>query len=309
MSKNFESIGKLFMRKKASVVIGCLVLMGIIGYIWLAKKAETFFFYPDSVDYGSSPAQQNFQFETLTIESSDGIQLNGWLVPAVINEAGQQNATQAKGTVIHVHGNAANITNHWSFIAWLPSQGYNVLTFDYRGYGQSDPVQPTIKGLYEDTTATIHYALNRSDLKNMPIFMLGQSLGGNNTLAALAKMPLESRERICAAVIDSTFYSYSSIASDKVSGAGILLSNAYSANKSLEVLDDLSMLFLHGMADRIIPYQHSEQLYALQSENRTLVLVEGADHLAALYRPMFGERYINEVTQYLDAERQKCVQK
>lgn len=297
------------MRKKASVVIGCLVLVGIIGYVWLAKKAETFFFYPDSVDYGSSPSQQNFQFETITIQSSDGIRLNGWFVPAVINEAGQQDAVQAKGTVIHVHGNAANITNHWSFISWLPSEGYNVLTFDYRGYGQSDAIEPTIKGLYEDTTAAIHYVLSRSDIKNMPVFMLGQSLGGNNTLAALAKMPLESRKRICAAVIDSTFYSYSSIASDKVSGAGILLGNEYSANRSLEVLSDLPMLFLHGKVDRIIPYQHSEQLYNLQTGNGTLVLVEGADHLAALYRPMFGERYINEVAQYLDAERQKCMQK
>lgn len=297
------------MRKKIAVIVGCLVLMGVIGYVWLAQKAETFFFYPDNVDYGSSPSLQNFQFETITIQSSDGIQLNGWFVPAVINEEGIQDAKLAKGTVIHVHGNAANITNHWSFISWLPSQGYNVLTFDYRGYGQSDAIQPTIKGLYEDTAAVINDVLNRNDLKDVPIFMLGQSLGGNNTLAALAKMPPEDRKMICAAVIDSTFYSYSRIASDKVSGAGILLGDKYSANESLAVLSDLPILFLHGKADRIIPYQHSEQLYALQSDNRALVLVEGADHLAALYRPIFGERYINEMTQYLDAERQKCVSK
>lgn len=297
------------MYKRIGSIICVLAVIAVIGYVLLVKKAESFFFYPDSVDYGLSPVQQNLQFETLMIESSDGIQLNGWFVPAVINEAGKQNAAQAKGTVIHVHGNAANITNHWSFISWLPSQGYNVLTFDYRGYGQSDLVQPTIKGLYEDTTAVIHYILNRSDLKNMPVFMLGQSLGGNNALAALAKIPPKLRERICAAVIDSTFYSYSSIANDKLSGGGILLSNEYSANQSLAILTELSILFLHGKADRIIPYQHSEQLYDLQLENRSLVLVEGADHLAALYRPMFGERYINEVAQYLDSERQKCVQK
>ncbi|GAA5095737.1 alpha/beta hydrolase [Wohlfahrtiimonas larvae] len=296
------------MCKKIGVMIGGLVLI-IISYIWLIKKAESYFFYPDDIDYGLSPTQQNLQFEVVNISSINGIQLNGWFVPAVINEAGGQDATQAKGTVIHVHGNAANITNHWSFISWLPSQGYNVLTFDYRSYGQSDAIEPTIKGLYEDTNAVIHYVLNRSDLENMPVFMLGQSLGGNNTLAALAKMSPKSRERICAAVIDSTFYSYSLIANDKVSGAGILLANEYSANVSLSVLSDLPILFLHGKKDRIIPYQHSEQLYALQTDNRALLLVEGADHLAALYRPIFGERYINEVARYLDLERQKCVQK
>ena len=147
------------------------------------------------------------------------MQLNGWFVPAVSNEERMQDAKLAKGTVIHVHGNAANITSHWSLISWLPKAGYNILTFDYRGYGKSDPILPTIEGLYKDTTSVMNYALNREDIQASNIFVLGQSLGGNNALAALAKMPLAQKNKICSAVIDSTFYSYSAITNDKLSGS------------------------------------------------------------------------------------------
>lgn len=294
--------------KKIVIISGILAVL-LFCSILLKDKAESLFFYPDSVDYGGAPVQQDLEFEIVTIESSDGVQLNGWFVPAVINEERMQDAKLAKGTVIHVHGNAANITSHWSLISWLPKAGYNVLTFDYRGYGQSDPILPTIEGLYKDTTAVMNYALNREDIQASNIFVLGQSLGGNNALAALAKMPLAQKNKICSAVIDSTFYSYSAIANDKLSGSGILLGNEYSANNSLVELHDLPILFLHGKADQVIPYQHSEQLYALQVEKRRLILAEGAHHITALYQPAFGDQYTNQIIEFLVDSSKSCYPK
>lgn len=43
----------------------------------------------------------------------------------------------ARGTVLHFHGNAANISNHVLQVEWLPDRGFNLLVFDYRGYGIS----------------------------------------------------------------------------------------------------------------------------------------------------------------------------
>lgn len=292
---------------KLVVFIGCLIVVLGIGYVWLSKKAESFFFYPDSVDYGASPIDEKLAFETVQFESADKVKLHGWFVPAVINEQGEQNAMLAKGTVIQVHGNAANITNHWSFVSWLPSLGYNVFVFDYRGYGQSENIQPTIKGLYEDTQVAILYVVNRKDINNEQLFILGQSLGGNNSLAALAGLPQIDQDKICAMVIDSTFYSYSAIANDKLKGSGVLVGNKYSANHSLEKLRSIPILFLHGKVDRIIPYQHTEQLYGLGKENRSMVLIEGADHLAALYQPIFGTKYTDQVIKFFDENLKKCI--
>lgn len=122
-------------------------------------------------------------------------------------------------------------------------------------------------------------------------------------------MPVEQQKKICSAVIDSTFYSYSAITNDKLSGSGILLGNEYSANNSLMKLRNLPILFLHGKADQVIPFHHSEQLYALQKDNRSLILIEGANHLSALYQPAFGEQYINQVLEFLKSSAENCLPK
>ena len=46
-------------------------------------------------------------------------------------------SVKRKATVLHLHGNAANISNHLPLVAWLPARGYNVLMIDYRGFGRS----------------------------------------------------------------------------------------------------------------------------------------------------------------------------
>ena len=55
----------------------------------------------------------------------------------------------------------------------------------YRGYGQSEG-RPSREGLYEDSVAALQYVKGRGDLEQDRLFVLGQSIGGANALAALA---------------------------------------------------------------------------------------------------------------------------
>lgn len=48
-------------------------------------------------------------------------------------------------------------------VTWLPIEGYNVFTFDYRGYGQSEGT-PDRKGIFQDSTAAIKYIKSRKDI-------------------------------------------------------------------------------------------------------------------------------------------------
>ncbi|HUN82536.1 MAG TPA: alpha/beta hydrolase, partial [Phycisphaerae bacterium] len=85
------------------------------------------FYYPDRRVHGD-PAEHGLKYEDVYFAAPDGVRLHGWFFPAT---------KPATGTVLHIHGNAANVSAHYEFIRWLPAAGYNVLTFDYRGYGQS----------------------------------------------------------------------------------------------------------------------------------------------------------------------------
>lgn len=276
-------------KQRLYTTLALLLVVMIVVCIFLPGCAQSLFYYPDQKDYGSSPARQNLSYEDVTFSSTNGAQLHGWFVPAGNGLTTQQ----AKGTVIQVHGNAGNLTGHWSFIEWLPAYGYNVFAFDYQGYGQSEG-KPNPKKLFEDTQSAIDYVRVREDIDPQKLLIIGQSLGGNNSIAAVGS---GNKQGICAMVIDSTFYSYASIANDKLPGAGILTNNHYSANKFVKAIAPIPLLFIHGKKDDIIPYKHSQRLFDLANEPKELVLIENGVHISALLE-MHGNVYKDLVDKF-----------
>src|SRR5512145_1917489 len=130
------------------------------------------FYYPDQEVY-DTPDRHGLKYEDVTFPSRDGTSLSGWFIPAV---------GPPKGTVVHFHGNAQNMTSHFGFVSWLPSRGFNLFVFDYRGYGKSAG-RPERQGIYEDSLAALDYIATRPGIDHDRLVVLGQSLGGANAIA------------------------------------------------------------------------------------------------------------------------------
>lgn len=223
---------------------------------------------------------RGMKYESARFPSSDGTPLTGWWLPA--NEP-------SKGTVIHFHGNAQNMSTHVRFADWLPAEGYNLFVFDYRGYGMSGGV-PTRRGLTADGVAALEWVASRPEVDSDSLFVWGQSLGGTVALQALARSEIPVR----AVLIDSTFYSHTRVAAEKLRELPWFLSwirlmrpllftpghDAYSALKTL----DHPVSFLHGELDPVIPYHHSLLLYETARNPRHLWIIPNAGHCDAVLR-------------------------
>lgn len=266
----------------------CLLLLGGLA---MSGCAAQFFYYPDHTHYGS-PADDGLRYEPVTFASRDGTRLSGWFVPA----SDRADPRTAKGTVVHFHGNAQNMSAHWGFVSWLPARGFNVFVFDYRGYGDSAG-KPAPKGVFEDALSALDHVRARPDVDPSRLLVLGQSLGGTNAIAAVGS---GNRAGVRALVIESTFRSYSAIAHEKVPGAGWLMSDRYSADRYVAAIAPIPILFLHGTADPVVPYHHSQELHALAREPKYLVTVLRGQHLEAL-TPSFGEQYRDRVVDFFEA--------
>jgi fermentation-respiration switch protein FrsA (DUF1100 family) len=267
------------------------LLVALAAVLALTGCVQSAFYQPDRVLY-DTPRRLGLKFEQVVFPSKDGTRLAGWFIPA----RGYADPRRAKGTVIHFHGNAQNMSAHWQFVDWLPERGYNLFVFDYRGYGASEG-SPEPKGVFEDSNAALNYLRARPDVDAARLLVFGQSLGGNNAIAVVGS---GNRDGVKAVAIEATFFSYSAIASDKLIGAGVLADDTYSAERFVAALSPLPLLLLHGTADPVIPYAHAERLFAKAAEPKRLIRIEGARHTEA-FAVRYGERYRQQVVDFFDA--------
>ncbi len=240
------------------------------------------FYHPDRTVY-DTPARHDLRYEEVSFRSKDGTMLSGWFVPAV---------GTPRGTVIHFHGNAQNMTAHFAFVSWLPAEGFNLFVFDYRGYGRSEG-KPDREGVYEDSVAALEYVASRKDADRTRLLVFGQSLGGANAIAALGETRFPG---IRAVAVESAFSSYRGIVREKLGQmpvlsllkgplSHLLIGDDHSPDKVVADIAPVPLLIIHGTADLVVSYSHGERLFALAREPKQLWTIEGGGHTAAFAEP------------------------
>lgn len=270
-------------RIAASTASAFLLLVAVMAIVCrLTGCVDQLFYYPDRVVYGS-PADVKLSFREVDFASRDGTRLTGWFIPAV---------GAATGTVLHFHGNAQNMTAHFGYVDWLPRRGFNVIVFDYRGYGRSDG-RPERRGVMDDSLAALALARTLPGVDPGRIVVLGQSLGAVQALVALGH---DSPGGVRAVAADSAFFSYRSIVRDKIAAMPVLswfkgplsrivVGDAWSAGDAVARIAPVPIVFLHGSADEVIPVDHARRLHAAAGEPKELWIVDGAGHTEALASP------------------------
>src|SRR3954447_18196353 len=127
----------------------------------------------------ASPAAAGLDFADVDFPTDDGERLLAWWVPA---------RGDAIGHVLLCHGNAGNIGDRIAHVELLSAAGFDVLAFDYRGYGRSSG-RPSEQGLYRDARAAHEAMLGREGVDPARVIYLGESLGGAVALALALERP------------------------------------------------------------------------------------------------------------------------
>jgi len=228
----------------------------------------------------STPGQYGVEYQPVEFKAEDGTALFAWFLPA---------RGEPRGSVLYLHGNAENISTHFANVAWMPAAGFNVLAFDYRGYGGSQG-SPTLEGVQLDIDAAMRTLLERPDVDPARIIIFGQSLGG--ALAIHYAASSEYRANVRAIVIDSAFSDYRRIVKDKAASFFLTwpfqwllpqtVDNDFSPAASVREVSPIPLLFIHGERDSIVPVEHSRRLYARAAEPKEIWVVPDAGHIQAV---------------------------
>jgi pimeloyl-ACP methyl ester carboxylesterase len=221
-----------------------------------------------------APDQAGLEYGDLALETDDGERLHGWWIAS---------QTDSLGHLLLCHGNAGNVSDRVLHAALLTAAGFDVLLFDYRGYGRSSG-RPSERGTYEDAHAALTCLLEQPGVDPRRVFYLGESLGGAIALElAFARPP-------AGLVLLSAFTSVRELARLHYPFLpAALVPNAYPNVDRIHRLR-APLLVLHGDQDDIVPISQGKALFDAAPTPKHMHVFAGCGHndLVQLAGAAFG---------------------
>lgn len=200
----------------------------------------------------------------------------------------------------------------------LAEAGFAVLTFDFRGFRQSDGIF-TLAGEIKDAKVAITHLLESDLTVESWSGVYAASYGGAIAICALATDPRVNALCLRAPVYDTLWFARSPmirptvesiLADDPSQFHGLaepdtqeeilrrMVEDAKVHNPMNEIskISPRPMLIVHGTDDVGVPLAGVKRLYELAGEPKELVIVEGADH--NLSDPRAYEITMNTVVEW-----------
>lgn len=205
--------------------------------------------------------------KTVSFQAVDGVTLRGWYFAAVPPANGV--------TVLVLHGNHGVLPPYVPHVRFLQDRGFNVLLFNFRGFGLSDGRTESEGTLTRDAEAALRYLTTERGVDPRSIAIVGVSLGAPVAATLATRSP-------CRAVA--------------------LISTVASARRHISkgmpwvpefVLDNLGSPFdaagsigrsrcpvavVHGADDDIVQVDEALQVYKAAHQPKRLIVVPTADH-------------------------------
>jgi fermentation-respiration switch protein FrsA (DUF1100 family) len=211
-----------------------------------------------------TPKEMGLVYEDLQLVTEDQVKIHAWWIP---NSASRK-------TILFCHGNGGNISYRQGYIRVLHQLGFNLLLFDYRGYGRSEG-SPSEIGTYKDGERAWDYLTNTQAIAPADIYLYGESLGGG-IASYLAQQKCQTG--VGGLILGSTFTSIPDRAQELFPFLPVHLLSQY-RYPNLERLAYITcpVLVLHSPQDEIIPFHHGQTLFAHARSPKTFVQLTG-DH-------------------------------
>jgi uncharacterized protein len=236
--------------------------------IWaaLARTARTAMgaltYFPET-KIARTPADLGLSHRELHFGTEDGERLHGWWITS--------RRSPVSGHILLCHGNGGNIGDRVIDADRLSGNGFNVLLFDYRGYGRSTG-RPDEEGTYRDAAAARHALLSQPECDPTRVIYLGESLGGAIAVALAVKEPPSGL------VLQSTFTSLRALAHHHYPVIpSAVVPDAYPSIRRIASLR-APLLSLHGDRDEVVPISEGRALFEAAPEPKRMHVFRGLGH-------------------------------
>lgn len=250
-----------------------------------------------SKTYAATPADYGMDYKEVSIETSDKLMLKGWYF---------NNKENPCKTIILSDDGDGNMSDMIEIASNFLSLGYNVLTYDYRGYGQSADFQINPKfyiysQFEKDLNAAVDFVLKyHSTCKIIHLYGLGVGAGLSIGVGA-------NRREVSKVIADSPYGTFENIQKQfkEAKSLNILLPLGYNKvnmepQYALESKGDhlTGVLFIAGELNEVYTQKSIKELAKIKSGISSLYIAKSASMISDNYSSDKGS-YFNAIRKFL----------
>ncbi len=241
------------------ILIGLLLLYGG-GCLWIYFLQENRIFRPDKlhpkVDLGLAPPHQERWFQV-----EEGVFLN----------AAHLKVEAPKGVILYHHGNAGDLTEWKKVASLLLPYGFDVLVYDYRGYGKSEGRIRNEEQLFKDGQHI--YNQIKVEYGEEHLLLYGRSLGTSIASHLAAKNAPKGL------LLETPFYSMQDLVRRYYPWLPHSLLLRYPLRNDLHLERvDCPIFIFHGDQDEIIEHRSALKLKDFLKPNDRFYTIPDAHH-------------------------------
>jgi len=213
------------------------------------------------------PDERITQFSVPT-DDGEG-ELDAWLL-----ESHGEDPRLATTTILYSHGNFAGIEHYQPRARMLYEAGYNVLIWDYRGYGKTTPHEHPTSEQFMDDAQTIRRWARGVVPDETRVLIYGYSLGG------LPAMEMATASPGCALILEAPFTSFEQVVETNTTlslGERFFSEGRYDNLAKAQTLDT-PLFVMVGSEDRTTPEVSVRRLYEQAPAPKDLWVLDGVGH-------------------------------
>jgi dipeptidyl aminopeptidase/acylaminoacyl peptidase len=258
--------------------VSVVVLLGAVGWVG-SERALKPQYYHYKWSLSSFP---NMHAEQIKVKSTTGVELTGRFF-----------AGSGRSLVVLANGYGDTQDQVLPFADFLHKAGFNVLTFNMRGRGDSGGEYVTLGVLEQlDLISVLNYAAKRPEVDPRRIGVLGISMGGATGILAAAQDPrIKAIVDDCGfsdapGVIAASFEHFIHLPAFPFAPLTVWIASEranidVASARPMDVIGRISprpVLIIHGLADYVVPVDNSQRNFNSAHQPKELWLVPAAGH-------------------------------
>jgi uncharacterized protein len=226
--------------------------------------------------------------EKVAFSTADSVRLAGWYLEAIPPRKGI--------TILMLHGNVGVLPRYVPDAQFMRQRGFNVLLFNYRGFGMSDGVTESEATLDRDAAAALRYLTKERGINPQSVAFVGASFGAPIAANLAARSPCRA-----VALVSGIASAKRQMQLARPWVPALVLDNLSSPLDTVRMIGRAKcpVLVIHGGNDTVVPMTDAQAVYdAARPPKRLIVVPEGGHGFDAVDHAIFLEPMISFFVNY-----------